>query len=62
MDIYNVICAFDIPMLGVEVGIGDTVSKLGSSFDCLVNAIAWDDKAFYQWVGSKDSLNYLELS
>lgn len=62
MDVYNVYKAFDLPMLGVQVAIGDTVSKLDLTVGSYVNATAWADKAFYQWIGSVDSLNYLSFS
>jgi len=61
MDVYNVTGAFDLPLLGVEVTVGSTVSKFASKIDTFVNAIEWADKSFYQWIGSQDSLNYLSF-
>jgi hypothetical protein len=62
VNIFVVTKAFDLPMIGVEVAIGNTVSKLSLTVGSYVNATAWADKAFYQWVGSVDSLNYLTFS
>jgi hypothetical protein len=62
MDVYTVIQAFDLPLLGMEVTVGSSVSKLAGEIDSFVNTTEWDNKAFYQWIGSPDSLNYLNFT
>ena len=59
MDVYSVIKEFSAPQLGVHVGLTDTVSKLSGRVAAKVNASEYECKAFYDWIGSADSLNYL---
>lgn len=59
MDVYTVSKAFDLNIINQEVAIGDTVSKFGGSVNTLVNATQFPNKAFWQWIGSQDSLTYL---
>lgn len=59
MDVYTVIKAFDLNIINQEVAIGDTVGKFGGSINTLVNATQFPNKAFWQWIGSPDSLTYL---
>lgn len=59
MDVYGVTKAFDLPLINTEVAIGDTVGKFSMSVNTLVNITQFPNKAFYNWIGSGDSLNYL---
>lgn len=61
MDVYSVTQGFSAPQLGVHLDIGDSVSKLASKVEVLVNAAPYICRAFYDWVGSDDSLNYLSF-
>lgn len=61
MDVYTVTHAFDITMLNMEMSIGDTVGRFSMSVNTLANTTQFPDKAFYGWIGSPDSLNYLSF-
>jgi len=61
MNVYVATAEFHLPVEGVLVSIGDTVSKYSGSVKTLVNALSYDNCALHQWVGSDDSLNYLSF-
>lgn len=62
MDNYVVTKAFDLPKIGVEVGIGTIVSKFASKVDSMVGAVEWADEAFWQWIGSPGSLDVMSFT
>ena len=59
MDMYVTIKEFSAPQLGVRLYVADTVGKIASRVDSLIGTIEYPDKAFYDWVATQDSLNYL---
>ena len=59
MDIYSVTKEFSAPQLGVHLNVLDTVGKLATRVETLIGATEYPCKAFYDWVGTPDSLNYL---
>ena len=61
MDVYTVIKAFDLNIVNQELSIGNTVGRFSLSINTLVNATQFPNKAFWQWIGSQDSLNYLSF-
>lgn len=59
MNVYSVIKEFAAPQLGVRLLISDSVGKIGNRTSVVVNSTQYPDKAFWDWVGTADSLNYL---
>jgi len=61
MDVYTVISEFAAPKQGQRLYVGDTVGKLASRTSVLIGAVEYDCLAFWQWIGTDDSLNYLSF-
>ena len=61
MDSYIVTSEFSAPQLGVRLLVGDTVGKIASRVDTLIGVVEYPCKAFYDWIGTADSLNYLSF-
>ena len=59
MDVYIVTKEFSAPQLGVRLYVADTVGKVASRVDSLIGSIEYPDQAFYNWIATLDSLNYL---
>jgi len=62
MDAYVVTTGFSVSYLGENLVVGDTVGKLSSRVSVLVAGTEYGNLAFYDWVGTADSLNYLSLT
>lgn len=59
MDSYIVTNEFAAPQLGVRLYVADTVGKIGARVSSLIGVAEYASQAFYDWVGTADSLNYL---
>jgi hypothetical protein len=62
MNVYTVTAAFDQVPDNISLGIGDTIGKLESETECVVNSVSYTNDAFYVWVGSADALNYMAFT
>ena len=62
MDIYVVTKEFSSPQLGVRLNLSDTVGHYSSQVIDLVGGTQYSSQAFYDWVGSPDSFNYLSYT
>jgi len=62
MNVYTVTAAFDQVPDNIALVIGDTVGKLAGDTIVTVNSVEYTNDAFYAWVGSVDSLNYLNFT
>jgi hypothetical protein len=61
MLVYSVIKEFCLHLLNQTVEVGDTVGKLESRVGSVVDGTEWDDQAFFDWVGSVNSLEFLQF-
>lgn len=59
---YVVVTEFAAPQVGRRLLVGDTVGKIGGRISCLIGGIEYTSQAFYDWVGSADSLNFLSFT
>lgn len=59
MDVYSVIKEFSAPQQGEHLNVLDTVGKIASRTSILIGPTEYACKAFWQWIGTPDSLNYL---
>lgn len=59
MNLYTVIKEFSAPQLGIRLYVSDAVGNMQSRIGTLIDGTEYSDNAFYKWVGSADSLNYL---
>ena len=62
MQVYTVTKAFDLTPLNQPLNVGDTVGKFSGSVLTTVNSAEYDNQAFYDWIGSQNSLGYSSLS
>lgn len=62
MNVYTVILAFDAPQLGLEIALGNTVGKVASRTSAVINSTEYSNEAFWQWIGTADSLRFLAFS
>lgn len=62
MQVYTVTAEFDLTPLNETLQVGDTVGKLDGAILTTVNGDEYDNLAFYDWIGSADSLNYLTFT
>lgn len=62
MNVYTCTREFAAPEIGKRVMVGDTVGKIGIRVSCLFVGIEYTDKAFYNWIGTDDSLNYISFT
>jgi hypothetical protein len=62
MNVYTVTREFSAPQLGVQLDVGDTIGKVGSRLTVLIGAVEYPCQAFYDWVGTADSLNYMSFT
>lgn len=61
MDNYIITSEFAAPQIGVRLYVSDTVGKIAARLSTLVGGVEYTSKAFYDWVGTEDSLNYLSF-
>lgn len=61
MQVYICTKEFDLTTLNVTVTVGQTVSKWDGQILSLVDTVEWPNKAFYDWIGEADSLNYISF-
>src|SRR3990170_8169320 len=61
MDSYIATQEFSTPYLGTRVYVGDAVGKIASREAVIIVATEYANEAFYDWVGTSDSLNYLSF-
>ena len=59
MNVYTVTQEFSAPQVGVRLIPGDTVGKIAARLSVLIGGTEYENHAFWDWVGSVDSLNYL---
>jgi hypothetical protein len=59
MTVYLVTHAFSAPQLGVALPVFGTIGKIASRVSCLIGGVEYTSRAFYDWVGSTDSLTRL---
>ena len=59
MNAYIVTREFSAPQVGVRLFVGTAVGKIGARVDILIGGIEYSNKAFYDWIGTADSLHYL---
>ena len=62
MQVYTVIKEFDLTPLNQVLYVGDTVGKLSGSILATVNGAEYDNKAFYDWIGSANSADKLSFT
>ena len=62
MQVYTVTAEYDLTPLNQTLQVGDTVGKLTGSILTTVNGVEYDNRAFYDWIGSTDSLNYMSFA
>jgi hypothetical protein len=62
MNVYVVTNDFSQHPDGIALEVGDTVGKLSGSTVVIVDSVSYTNDAFYAWVGSPDSLNYLSFT
>ena len=61
MRIYTVTLSFSAPQLGVNLPVASTAGKISSRVACLIGGSEYASQAFYDWMGTPNSLNYLTL-
>lgn len=61
MNVYSTVKEFSAPQLGVHLNVLDTVGKISVRTSVLIGGIEYGSDAFYGWVGTTDSLNYLSF-
>ena len=59
MTVYLVTHAFSAPQLGVALPVFGTIGKIAGRVSSLIGGVEYTSRAFYDWLGSADSLNYL---
>jgi hypothetical protein len=59
VNVYTVVSEFSAPQLGIRLHVLDTVGKIGSRVSSLIGAVEYTNQAFYDWLGSVNSLIYL---
>jgi hypothetical protein len=63
MQVYTVIKDFTLSIpCSQALSIGDTVGKLDDSVGSVINGTDSDSQAFYDWVGSAGSLEFLSFT
>jgi hypothetical protein len=59
MNVYTATTDISVTGLCLSIHSGDVIGKLEDSIGTVVNGTSYSSKAFWLWVGSVDSLNYL---
>lgn len=59
MNVYTVTREFAAPQIPDRLEVGDTIGQIVSRGTLLIGGVEYTNHAFYDWVGSADSLNYL---
>ena len=59
MTVYLVTHAFSAPQLGVALPVFGTIGKIASRVSSLIGGVEYTSRAFYDWLGSADSLTRL---
>ena len=62
MKVYIVTNEFDLTPLNQTLQVGDTIGRLDGTVLTTINSVEYDNDAFYDWIGSADSLNYLSFT
>jgi len=62
MNLYSVIKDFSVPTLCSALHVGDTVSKILSRSETLINGTVNSNLAFFQWIGTSESSAYLSFT
>jgi len=62
MRVYTVTNEFDLTLLNMTVTVGTTIGKYDGQILSLIGSTEWSDPAFYDWVGSPDSLNFMSFT
>jgi hypothetical protein len=61
MNVYAVTQGFSAPQLPIRLYLNDTVGKYSLSVKTIIGGVEYPNLAFYNWVDTVDSLNYLSL-
>lgn len=59
MQVYIAIQEFSAPQVGNRIHLGDTVGKITSRNTCMVDGSEFESLAFFDWIGSANSVLYL---
>jgi len=62
MQVYTVTQEFCMHPLNEAILVGDTIGKLDGATLTTVNGSEYDNDAFYDWVGSANSLDFLSFT
>jgi len=62
MNVYTVTQEFSAPQVGIHLSVLDTIGKIGSRTATLIGSTEYACQAFYDWVGTADSLNYMSFT
>ena len=62
MNVYTVTAAFKQAPDNIALEVGNTVGKLEGSVLSTVDSVEYTNEAFYAWIGSADSLNYMSFT
>lgn len=61
MNSYITISEFVAPQIGVRLSVGNTVGKIAPRSSVLIGSTEYISSAFFNWIGTADSLNYLSF-